>query len=61
LNGHSVQFAWGNGGQYILMLPSLKTVVAIASGDAESVEKSRASRYRLFELIESSLIGFLQQ
>jgi CubicO group peptidase (beta-lactamase class C family) len=61
LNGHSVQFAWGNGGQYILMLPSLKTVVAIASGGGESVEKSRASRYRLFELIESSLIGFLQQ
>ncbi|MDH3760213.1 MAG: beta-lactamase family protein [Gammaproteobacteria bacterium] len=61
LNGHDIQFAWGNGGQYILMLPALKTVVAIASGGGESVEESRASRYRLFDFIENSLIGFLQK
>ncbi len=61
LNGHSVQFAWGNGGQYILMLPALKTVVAIASRSGESTASSRESRRRLFDFIENRLIGFLQE
>ncbi|MDH3387584.1 MAG: beta-lactamase family protein [Gammaproteobacteria bacterium] len=60
LNGYTVQFAWGNGGQYILMIPALKTVVAIVSGSGESNEKSRASRRRLFEFIENRLINYLQ-
>ena len=61
LNGYTVQFAWGNGGQYILMIPALKTVVAIASGGGQSNAKNRASRGRLFDFIENRLIGFLQQ
>ncbi len=60
LNGYTVQFAWGNGGQYIMMLPALKTVVAIASGGGESVEKSRDSRRRLFDFIKNRLICYLQ-
>ena len=36
LNGYSVQFAWGNGGQYIVMIPALKTVAAIVSRSGES-------------------------
>jgi CubicO group peptidase (beta-lactamase class C family) len=60
LNGYTVQFAWGNGGQYIMMLPALGTVVAIASGGESGVEKSRESRRRLFEFIETRLIDFLQ-
>ena len=60
LNGYTVQFAWGNGGQYILMLPALKTVVAITSR-SEGKEKGRASRIRLFEFIENRLIGFLER
>ncbi|UCH40314.1 MAG: serine hydrolase [Gammaproteobacteria bacterium] len=59
LNGYTVQFAWGNGGQYILMIPALKTVIAIASRNGENIVDSRASRYRLFDFIESRLIGFL--
>jgi len=61
LNGHCVQFSWGNGGQYIMMIPALKTVVAIASGGGESAEKSRENRRRLFEFIENRLIVYLQQ
>ena len=57
LKGHSVLFAWGNGGQYILMLPALETVVAIAS---RSVGNSRASRRMLFDFVENRLIGYLQ-
>jgi CubicO group peptidase (beta-lactamase class C family) len=59
LNGYSVQFAWGNGGQYLLMIPALKTVIAIASRSGENIADSRASRYRLFDFIENKLFGFL--
>lgn len=60
LNGHIVQFAWGNGGQYILMIPALKTVVAIASRSGDSIADSRASRRSLFDFVENRLIGFLK-
>jgi len=60
LNGYTVLFAWGNGGQYILMLPALKTVVAITS-ISEIKETNRASRERLFDFIENSLIRYLEQ
>ncbi|MHC5179448.1 MAG: serine hydrolase domain-containing protein [Planctomycetota bacterium] len=61
LNGHTVQFAWGNGGQYILMIPALKTVIAIASRSEQNVADSRASRFRFFDFIENRLIGYLQK
>ena len=60
LNGYTVQFAWGNGGQYLLMIPALKTVIAIASRSGGNIVDSRANRYRLFDFIESRLIGFLE-
>ena len=60
LNGYTVQFAWGNGGQYLLMIPALKTVIAIASRNGGNIVDSRANRYRLFDFIESRLIGFLE-
>ena len=60
LNGYTVQFAWGNGGQYILMIPELQTVIAIASRNGGNIGDSRASRYRLFDIIESRLIDFLE-
>jgi len=60
LKGYTVHFAWGNGGQYILMLPALNTVVAITSS-GESREKNRPSRMRLFDFIENRLIDYLEQ
>ncbi len=60
LDGVSVRFAWGNGGQYIVMIPALATVVAIASRSGGPVGESRASRYRLFDFIENRLIGYLR-
>ena len=60
LRGYTVQFAWGNGGQYLLMIPALDTVVAIASRSGGPVAESRASRRRLFAFVEDRLIGFLQ-
>jgi hypothetical protein len=56
-----VLFAWGNGGQYILMIPALKTVIAIVSGSEQNVANSRASRFRFFDFVENRLIGYLQK
>ena len=60
LNGHTVQFAWGNGGQYIMMLPALKAVVVITS-ISEIKATNRESRRKLFEFIENRLIGYLER
>ncbi len=60
LKGHTVQFAWGNGGQYIIMIPSLKTVTVITS-ISKRKGQNRADRQRLFSFIENSLIGHLEQ
>ena len=60
LKGYTVHFAWGNGGQYLLMIPSLKTVIAIASRDGQGILKSRANRRSLFDFIENRLISYLQ-
>ena len=60
LKGHTVLFAWGNGGQYVFMIPSLKTVMVITS-ISEKQAANRASRYRLFDFVENRLIDYLQQ
>jgi CubicO group peptidase (beta-lactamase class C family) len=39
LNGYTVQFAWGNGGQYILMIPALNSVVVIASNGVRVIQE----------------------
>lgn len=60
LNGYTLLFAWGNGGQYIIILPALKTVVAITS-ISKIKETNRASRQKLFRFIENRLIRYLEQ
>jgi CubicO group peptidase (beta-lactamase class C family) len=60
LKGYTLLFAWGNGGQYILMLPALRTVVSITSS-SEGKSKNRLSRRRLFSFIENRLIRYLEQ
>lgn len=60
LKSHTVLFAWGNGGQYIIMIPSLKTVAVITS-ISRKTETNRESRRRLFSFIENRLIGYLEQ
>ena len=60
LNGYTVQFAWGNGGQYIMMLTTLEAVVVITS-ISEIKATNRESRRKLFDFIENRLIGYLEQ
>ena len=61
LNGYTLQFAWGNNGQYIMIVPALETVVAIASSAGEGGVKSRPDRHALFDFIETRLIAYLRQ
>lgn len=54
-----VIFAWGNGGQYIMMLPELDTVVAITSAITRS--GGRGYQREIFRFLEQTLIPFLEQ
>jgi len=52
-------FAWGNGGQYILMLPELDAVISITS-DVESSTGSRGYQRRIFTFLEHHIIPMLE-
>jgi len=53
--GHRACFAWGFGGQYIMVFRDLDLVVAIASSTAVSDER-RGYRRQLFDLLEQHIL-----
>jgi len=57
--GYEVAFAWGNGGQYILMIPELDAVIAITS---DNNRPSRSRRYQrdVFHWLATDVIPFLE-
>lgn len=55
----NVIFAWGNGGQYIMILPQLDSVISITS-DIESSTGSRQYQRRIFTFLENTIIPFLR-
>ncbi len=55
---YEVVFAWGNGGQYIMMLPELDAAISITS-DVERGDRSRGYQRRMFAYIEDVMIPFL--
>lgn len=55
-----VTFAWGNGGQYIMILPELNTVISITS-DIERGTGSRAYQRRVFSFLENTIIPYLTE
>lgn len=57
---YEVVFAWGNGGQYIMILPELNSVVSITS-DVERGTGSRGYQRRIFSFLEDEIIPFVQQ
>ena len=61
LDGQQLQFAWGNSGQYIVMIPGLNTVLAVASRSGGSIGNSRANRQSFFAFIENRLLDYLRQ
>lgn len=62
LNGYDIQFAWGNGGQYIMVIPALQTVLAItAASDVPGGATSRGGRQELFQLLGERLFPLLER
>ena len=51
LAGHQAYFAWGFGGQYIILVPDLDLVVVTTSASTVA-EDRRTHRRTLFELVE---------
>ena len=57
--GYEILFAWGHGGQYIMMIPKLNAVIAITSN---LVNNSGSRRYQrlIFDWMEEYTITYLE-
>lgn len=53
-------FAWGNGGQYIMMLPELDTVISITS-DLGRSSGSRRYQDQIFDFLRDTIIPFVEE
>jgi CubicO group peptidase (beta-lactamase class C family) len=56
LAGHQAYFAWGFGGQYIILVPDLELVVVTTSASTVA-EDRRTHRRTLFELVEDLVVA----
>lgn len=52
-------FAWGNGGQYIMILPELDAIISITS-DLGRSSGSRRYQDRIFDFLQDTLIPFIE-
>ncbi|TVR29220.1 MAG: class C beta-lactamase-related serine hydrolase [Balneolaceae bacterium] len=59
VNGYEMIFAWGHGGQYIMMLPELDTVIVITSNLMRN--EGRGYQRELFRYMEERLVPFLAE
>ncbi|MDR9410632.1 MAG: hypothetical protein RI573_17440, partial [Balneolaceae bacterium] len=53
-------FAWGNGGQYIMILPELEAVISITS-DLGRSSGSRRYQDRIFDFLRETVIPFVEE
>lgn len=53
-------FAWGNGGQYIMILPELEAVISITS-DLGRSNGSRRYQDRIFDFLRETIIPFIEE
>lgn len=58
--GYHVAFAWGNGGQYILMIPELESVIAVTS-DNYGGNGSRRYQRDMFDWLGEYMVPFLEE
>lgn len=59
VSGYHVRFAWGYGGQYILMIPDLEAVVVMTSDPTETSDE-RGYQRPVFNLLEHEIIPMLE-
>jgi len=60
VGGEQVFFAWGFGGQYIFIIPSLDSVVVLTSSLKNATQR-RSYKRPVFDLMEESVIPFLRR
>ncbi len=58
--GYTTFFAWGHGGQYIMMIPELNAVVVMTSS-VTNASRRRTYKRPVFVLLEDHIIPFLEQ
>ncbi len=58
-SGYTTFFAWGHGGQYIMMIPELDAVVVITSS-VTNTSRRRTYKRPVFILLEEHIIPFLE-
>lgn len=58
VSGYHTIFAWGSGGQYMIMLPELDTVVVVTSDIANGGE--RGTRRDIFDFLEERIIPYVE-
>ncbi|WP_421775514.1 serine hydrolase domain-containing protein [Gracilimonas sp.] len=59
VGGYKVFFAWGYGGQYIFMIPELKSVVVITNS-LDGATQRRTYKEPIFNLLENAIIPYLE-
>jgi CubicO group peptidase (beta-lactamase class C family) len=59
IGGYKVFFAWGNGGQYIFIIPEVDAVVVITSTTLNTSPR-RSYKDTIFPLLEDQIIPFLE-
>jgi len=57
--GYTTFFAWGHGGQYIMMIPELDAVVVMTSS-VTNASRRRSYKRPVFVLLEDHIIPFLE-
>jgi CubicO group peptidase (beta-lactamase class C family) len=60
IGGFQTFFAWGNGGQYIFMIPEIDAVVVITSTTLNTTRR-RSYKNTIFPLLENQIIPFLEK
>lgn len=60
VDGYHILFAWGHGGQYIMMIPELDAVVVLTSSVTQESAR-REYKEPIFELLEKEIIPFLEK
>jgi len=59
LGGEKLHFAWGYGGQYMIMIPGLDAVIVITSTRPDPDERNY--KQPVFEMLEENIIPFLRE
>ena len=54
-NGHPVYFAWGYGGQFIFVIPTLELVV-VTTSDASPTRRERGHLEAIYDLLDTAIV-----